>query len=583
MAIGCAGATPQVLHSAPTEVPLVASASTSTTAPQVAPKGGGDEGAAAIIGAACESYIELLVRHDPEEATDLGRHEYDTKLTDRSDLAQEARRRDLAALLAHTEASVQGRTLSPTAQTDLDVLGGLIRYDLLHDAALDPLHRMPDVYVDGPLGAVFALVAREDRAGPDRARAALARIQALPASLEIAKHNLIAGTKGENKPPKVWIENGIRSAQNARPFLKEQRAFLLAALPAQDVDDALRNAASALSGYARFLGALPGTTGTFKVGPKVFAELLKARYGLTKDLVSYKTEAEESFARITAEMTVLAQRRSPNRSLTEVLAQLKQKHPKAADLRSRYEQEVARARAFLAAKDVVSFPPGDKVNVVDTPAFLRATTGAAYDRPPPFGNAALGLFYVTPVDLTRSNAEQESVLREHDDADIVDTAVHEAYPGHHLQLSVARVHAPPIRKVFSTPILSEGWALYSEELMHELGYYSDEERLMQLEWARVRAARVAIDIELSAYALTPDQAIEKLVREVGLERPLATSEVRRYVKSPTQPMAYWVGRQAILTMRKRALDRGWTLKAFHDAVLRKGSIPPAFIERELFE
>jgi uncharacterized protein (DUF885 family) len=176
-------------------------------------------------------------------------------------------------------------------------------------------------------------------------------------------------------------------------------------------------------------------------------------------------------------------------------------------------------------------------------------------------------------------------MLEHDDGDIVDTAVHEAYPGHHLQLSIARRHPSMIRKVFHTPLFSEGWALYSEEIMSELGYYTKEERMLQLEWALVRAARVFIDVGLHTGALTQAEAVKFLVLQVHLEKPLAESEVRRYCQTPTQPLAYWIGREEIFRLRERyKVQQGsaYTLKGFHEALLSKGTIPPALIERELF-
>jgi uncharacterized protein (DUF885 family) len=539
----------------------------------------------ALVERACAAYLELVVQHDPEDATELGRHEHDDTLTDRSDAAAEAYHKALSDLLTNTEAAVQGASLSKHAQVDLEVLRGLIHYALLHYRALDPLHRMPSVYIDGPLGALFAMTAREYAAPAVRAHAAVARLGALDAALEIARTNLLQGIHGDRPPPRPWVLSGIKRAKNAQAFLMDQREFLRRSLPQAQADAAIAQAAQAIATFARFLerDVLPLARGDFSVGAKVFGELVNARYGLVRDVDAPVSEARASFTTLSAQMDALAKELDPRaRSYVEVLRGVKSKHPLATELRATYTGEVARARAFLVSKDVVTFPEGDRVEVIDTPSFLRATTGAAYDRPPPFGNESGGYFFVTPIDPKTPLRAQEEVLREHDFGDIVNTSVHEAYPGHHLQLSIARANPSLIRRMVSTPILSEGWALYSEELMYELGYYTKEERLMQLEWARVRAARVVIDVELHTGALTPERAIDYLVNEVHLERALASSEVDRYVMTPTQPMAYWIGRQAILAMRERAKKApGFSLKAFHDELLAKGSIPPALIEREM--
>lgn len=288
-----------------------------------------------------------------------------------------------------------------------------------------------------------------------------------------------------------------------------------------------------------------------------------------------------------AQMTAVAKRLVPTASgWPEVVAKLKGNHPTAAGLLDAYRHEVARARAFLVKKDVVAFPPGDDLEVVDTPPFLRSTVTAAYDQPPPFDATTKGFFFVTPVDLSLSKVKQEEMLRENDHGDLVDTAVHEAYPGHHLQLSFSRRHPSLVRKSLDHAIFSEGWALYSEELMAELGYYTDEERLLQLEWTLVRAARVVIDVGLHVFDMSFDEAVKILTDDVHLERQLALSEVKRYTLSPTQPLAYLTGRQMIFKLRDRCQKRdgaSFSLKQFHSDVLSRATVPPSLMMREMFE
>jgi uncharacterized protein (DUF885 family) len=287
-----------------------------------------------------------------------------------------------------------------------------------------------------------------------------------------------------------------------------------------------------------------------------------------------------------AQMTVVARRIDPHAAgWPEVTARLKAHHPAAGDLLDSYRREVARARQFLADKDAVPFPPDDQCIVVPTPEFQRTVITAAYDQPPPFEAGTKGFFYVTPVDGALAPDRQEQMLRENDHGDEVDTAVHETYPGHHLQLSFARRHPSIIRKIEAPSIFAEGWGLYAEEVMSELGYYTDEERLMQLEWTLVRAARVLIDVGLHTRGMTVDEAVKILTDRVHLEHELAVSEVKRYTTSPTQPLSYIVGREAILAMRDRMKKRdgpSFSLKRFHEAMLTHGTLAPALLEREVF-
>jgi uncharacterized protein (DUF885 family) len=300
------------------------------------------------------------------------------------------------------------------------------------------------------------------------------------------------------------------------------------------------------------------------------------------------------FAETSAEMDAVARRIDPKaRSWPEVTRRLKANHPTAEELIPSYRREVARARQFLVDKDVVPFPPGDDCRVQETPAFLRSTTTASYEPSPALDPDTRGLFFVTPVDKTMSKKQQEEMLRENDHADQVDTVVHETYPGHHLQLSFARGYPSLIRKVvdakraavIGADIFAEGWGLYSESLMGELGYYTDEEQLLVLEWRLVRAARVLIDVGLHTRGMTFDEAVKVLTGQVHLEHELAVNEVKRYTMTPTQPLSYVIGRERLLAMRERFKQKegsAFTLKAFHTAVLSHGTIAPGLLERELF-
>lgn len=542
----------------------------------------------AVLGAAIQRvdeltarYLELLVHEDPETATALGIYSQDARLTDRTPVAEArfvAAVRELQQAAEAVEAS--DAKLPADKRTDLALLVGACKATQVRASVLRPLQRMPSVYT-APMNALFLMTARDYAPAAERAAHMLARITQIPSVVASGKANL-------QDPPRSWVQIGLDSAKSAPKFFEGQRAFLRSSLPGKDkeIDAALHAATSSYVDYARFLQRLlPKAKPDFAIGAVAFSKLLEAQYGLTEPLGVTKARGKIVFERTQAEMRALAKQIDPKaKDVAAVLAALKRKHPKADELLKAYRDETARARAFLVAKDAIAFPEGDDLSIIDTPVFQRGTIQAAYDQPPPFGAVSKGFFFVTPVDPKWSAKEQESWLRENDHGDIVDTAVHEAYPGHHLQLSVARKHPSVIRKLQDAAIFSEGWALYSEELMNELGYYTPEERMLQLEWTLVRAARVLIDIGLHTEGMSEKEAANLLVNEVHLERKLADNEVRRYTESPTQPLAYLTGREQIFELRgkyKQAKGEAYTLKAWHSEVLSHGTIPPAFVAREL--
>ncbi len=561
-----------------------ASSGASATPPQ---KPSSDQSATeaddAAVQKAGQEYLDLLVDISPETATSLGLHKNDAELDDRTIAGFDKAVDREEALLKSLRERFKTARLGPSARTDLAMLTGSLEVDVRKKRVERPLQRQPNVYA-APLQAIFLMTARDYAPAAERARNVVARLEKIPKVIEAAKTNLL-------NPPRVWTEVWIDRATSARSFLEAQRAFLTASLPgeAARVDAALKSAEAAYEDFKKYLQkeVLPRSNGGFAAGRELFSFLLQNGYFLEESPEELLAMGKKLVVETNAQMTEVAKRIDPKaKSWPEVVARLKSNHPSAEGLLDAYRHEVSRARAFLVAKDAVDFPPGDDLEVVDTPAFLRSTVTAAYDQPPPFdATTSKGFFFVTPVDRTLSKAKQEEMLRENDHGDLVDTAVHEAYPGHHLQLSFARRNPSLVRKALDYAIFSEGWGLYSEELMAELGYYTDEERLMQLEWTLVRAARIVIDVGLHVTNMTFEEAVKMLTDEVHLERQLALSEVKRYTMSPTQPLAYLTGRQMIFKMRERyRLREGarFSLKKFHSDVLTRATVPPSLMAREIF-
>ena len=144
-----------------------------------------------------------------------------------------------------------------------------------------------------------------------------------------------------------------------------------------------------------------------------------------------------------------------------------------------------------------------------------------------------------------------------------------------------------LRRLADSTLFAEGWALYSEELMYEQGFYLDPFiRLYQLKDLLWRACRVVLDVGLHTGKVTFMQAVDYLRDQAMIERVNAVAEVKRYTLTPTQPMSYLVGKLEILAMRKEAerrLGSRFDLYDFHAALLARGTVPPALVREELAE
>src|SRR4029077_19558424 len=251
------------------------------------------------------------------------------------------------------------------------------------------------------------------------------------------------------------------------------------------------------------------------------------------------------------------------------------------ELVSIYAQAMERARQFVEAKGLVPIPDAS-LEVAVTPDFLRPLIPfAAYDSPGTYSPDRTGWFYVTPPDPGLSAAQQARMLRDHCRWEVSATAIHEGYPGHHLQIAYAQAQASPIRKLIATPLTQEGWALYCEELMAEQGFYdTEEERFFQRIHLLWRTMRVLLDVGLHTRGMTYQQGVDQLVDAVDVDRTNAEAEVRRYCAWPAYQICYAVGRRELLALRedfKQAQGAEYTVRRFHDAVLPYGGLPISLI------
>jgi uncharacterized protein (DUF885 family) len=253
-----------------------------------------------------------------------------------------------------------------------------------------------------------------------------------------------------------------------------------------------------------------------------------------------------------------------------------------------YTSFVLGARQHLIDHNLITVPESNDLTLVDTPIFARPTFPyAGYLPAAPLDIDQHGFFWVTPIDKMSPPESQEQQKRGHNKYQALVVSLHEAYPGHHLQLQRANQISSNVRKLFGTSVFIEGWALYCEEMMYETGYYPDAQtRLIQLAMQLWRACRVVIDVGLHDGTMSFDDAVGLLVDTAKLERINAEAEVKRYTQSPTQPMSYIVGKMEILRLRddyRKQQGAAYSLKEFHDHLLSYGSIPIGLVRNLMLE
>ncbi|MFH0777328.1 MAG: DUF885 domain-containing protein [Candidatus Eisenbacteria bacterium] len=537
------------------------------------------------VKALADEYFDFFVESFPELATFVGVHAYDDRLSgyDRQSLDTRVRKfreyRTRALELAKRE------ELPVSARVDATLVANSCEMGLVDLEKLVRPWTNPILYIEMSLMGLFLLATREVLPLEKRAASIAARLREFRRVLAEAKQNL------EN-PPHVFTKVAIAMLKGAGQFVGDTVSYLGEKVPASrtSLEESAAVCMEAIREFGEYAESelLPRSSGDFAIGRETFDLRLRVDHMLDIDTRALAKRGRELLASTKDEIERLARELDPGRSWREIIDRLKDNHPRAGELRSVYEQHMRKARDFVVATGLVPVPPGEELRVIDTPGFERATIPyAAYMSPGALDERQEGLFFVTPVDPGAPLEVQQEQLRGHSRASIVLTALHEGYPGHHLQLVHSNRVQSRVRHICMNTVFAEGWALYCEHLMKEKGFYESKEvELFQLKDMLWRASRVVVDVGLHTGSMAFEEAVEFLVAEALIERPNAVAEVTRYTSSPTQPSSYAIGKAEVLALRdaeERRQGSRFSLSDFHEKLLSSGTIPFALVKPELAE
>jgi uncharacterized protein (DUF885 family) len=528
-----------------------------------------------------ERYLETIIEDDPIRATSLGFHSRDGELGAFTLEAFEERADHARTLLGELE-SLSLEVEPPDVAIDADVLRISLQHTVQRHERLRPHERSPSVYVGAVLSGLNQLVLRDFAPLAERARSFLSRLRQVPDVLDCCVRNM-------RDAPGVFIRIGAEQARGGAAFVRAVVPDIAnqVALLASDLTAAAADAADAFEATARRLSEREGErASSFAVGREFFEWLLREVHLLDLDSDELFELGRGTIEETRVGMARVAAEIDPDGDWRDIIERLKGEHPEASGLRDRYKSEMERARRFVIERDLVTIPNGERLDVIDTPVFARTLLPyAAYMPAGPFEARQQGFFWVTPVDTGLPEADRERQLRGHGLRSIPLIALHEGYPGHHLQLVRANEGKRKARRLAWNTVFIEGWALYCEEMMKDAGFLDDPgARLFQLKQMLWRAARVVVDVGLQRGEMTIDDAVNFMMEEAGLERVNAAAEVKRYTANPTQPSSYLVGKLEIMEIRRnyeKRLGADFDLKTFHDALLDVGSVPPRLARRAL--
>jgi uncharacterized protein (DUF885 family) len=542
-----------------------------------------------------KDYVESILAAQPEFATELGDHRFDDQLSDYSPSARESQLARAKQFRDSVKEFSDISKLTGANQVDARILAENIDNEIFELEELKESDWNPLVYNQSLANSLYLLVARDFDTAEKRIPNLRKRMEAIPHVIAQAKENL-------QHPPRVHTETAIEQAQGAINLVREGLSPLLERAPRmkKDLAPLQEKTAKALDEYKQWLqkDLLPRSDGDFRIGADKFRK--KLRFALASDLSMEEimkraqVDLQQTQTAIYETALPLYKKYSPNanasdladkkRVTTVVLDKLAEQHPDDNTIVGYCQKVVGEATDYVKKHDLVTVPE-KPLDVIVMPEFKRGTGIAYCDSPGPLEKNGKTFFAVEPTPKDWTKQRKESFYREYNNYMIRDLTVHEAMPGHYLQLAHANEFKAPtmVRAIFRSGTFIEGWAVYTEQMMAEAGYGGPEVKMQQLKMRLRSICNAILDQSIHAGNLSEQQAMDLMMKERFQQEGEAVAKWKRARLTSAQLSTYFVGVSEHLDLRDRAKAKAgasFDLKKYNDQVLAFGS-PPVKYVREL--
>ncbi len=542
-----------------------------------------------------KDYAENYLSSHPEFATELGDHRFDGVLTDYS---QETRARMLANAKQVREALKKFddyKQLTRANQVDVRLLRDNVESEIFRLEELREADWNPLVYNQSLANSLYLLVARDFDSAQKRIPNLRQRMDGIPNVIKQAEANLV-------HPPRVHTETAIEQIQGAINLVRNGLDPLLNQAPQlrKDLAPIQEKTAKALEDYKKWLqeDLLKRSDGDFRLGAEKFRK--KLRFTLASDLsmeeIRKRADADlqQTQAAIYETALPLYKKYFPKadektladkHSVTAaVLNRLAQEHQDDNTVVGYAQKVVKEATDFVKQHNLVSIP-AVPLEVIAMPEFKRGVAIAYCDSAGPLEKNPKTFFAVSPTPKDWTKEKKDSFFRENNNYFIRDLTVHEAMPGHYLQLAHSNEFKAPtlVRAIFQSGTFIEGWAVYTEQVMAEQGYGGPEVKMQQLKMRLRAIANAILDQSIHAGNMTEQQAMDLMTKATFQEQGEATLKWKRARLTSAQLSTYFVGVSEHLDLRAAAqkkFGKDFDLKRYNDQVISYGS-PPVKYVREL--
>ena len=506
------------------------------------------------------------------------------------------RQRDYLVDLHKRMTEFDKASLSPEDRADYDVIEAQVGLSLFDIDIAQSWRHSPQSYVELVGTALFSPMVLEYASKEDRFRHIIARLEKVPAFLDVAKRQLA-------NVPKVW--NDVAKEENQGNISLVDQT-LRAAVPdtlKASFEPAASAALDSLRTFSRFLDKDVSERGggvDWRLGADRYATKFRLALATDRTPDQVLSDAETRLREVRAAMLELALPLHGkwfaghgghdelkgddrlNKIVREVLDHIADDHSTPQTYFADAAKYLDEARSFAQSKNLLTLPAGSNLQVIPTPEFLRGIYGVGGFNPAPTLEPQLGAFFwITPIPATWPKERTESKLREYNAYNLRLLVVHEAMPGHYVQAEISNAIEPKQRRIlrsifFNGPYV-EGWAQYITQVMLDEGYLNNAPELrLTLYKQELRVdANAILDVRLQTKNMTDDQAMELMEKSTFQEHEEAVAKLQRAKLSSTQLPTYFAGWRDWLRVRQhvKANTPAFNLHDFHDRALKEGPVP----------
>lgn len=548
-------------------------------------------------------YIDTMARLSPVAGTQLGDHRFDDRLPDVSAAGRAAAMANDKALLADL-GRIDRAALSRDNQVDWLLLDNALRSDIWDTEVLQSWAWNAQSYNDMAAGALYTLAARDYAPWPQRLKAATARMEALPALMAQGRQALV--------PARVAAVYATTVAKQNAGILEVAKGMLAPHAGALSPGDRARFDA-ALAGLTRAVAEqqqwldtvlVPQAKGDFRLGARLYDEKMRFSLMSTLSRGELKARAAQAVVQTRAQMYAIARQvlagkpdapalpvdPTPDQQQTAIEAALALTYahrPARTALEEQGRADLVQATAFVRDRKLVTMPEGP-VRIITMPKFQQGNAVAYCDPPGALERGQQTFVAISPIPADWTDTQATSFLSEYNDYMVQDLIVHEAMPGHYLQLDHANRNPSTLRAVLFSSPFAEGWAVYAEGMMADQGYMGGDPlfRLTVLKMRLRSITNTLLDIGIHTEGMTREQAMQLMTKTAFQQEREAAGKWIRASLSSTQLLSYFTGYTEHMAMRAEAQRRAggsFDLKTYNDAALAHGTPPTRFVRELMFD